>query len=473
MKSRIRFIYPLKPFIPFLLASGLSCAPALAASPPWSQPQSQPSASPTSMPTAAPSGSPSAPPTPTSSALPPGSCAELAELPARLDCLKTRIQRQEAGLVPDVMAFLAASPHLADPPLAWLQALSQPELLKQLVPFLKGQSNPVLRQHLLLLFQYVLTSAPGQLDAITRSQLFDNVRDLLNHPHVPTRLQALDLWLSHRQAESLPQLKQALASPVAPERVLALVHYQRMQAEPALKKNLPGIPAAEFLRWTQQSDQSIAALRTWTFHPLFRSGEAPPATLHAFLGQWLDAGPTDMVKLGENSLLLLLKHEHPAVRAFALGRLAKTGNPAYGPRLEALFEDPDPAVRLRAHDALDLLQKLVPLQYLESLKDAKALPPDTPNRIRSLMRNPETRSKLLEPPYRHLARQPVFLEELWNLLQTSTEPELLFKGLQMLRAAPSNWPLTRLQPLLEPSQDVRVRTSALAAALQRPYSPEL
>ncbi|HEY9839187.1 MAG TPA: HEAT repeat domain-containing protein, partial [Candidatus Obscuribacterales bacterium] len=302
---------------------------------------------------------------------------------------------------------------------------------------------------------------------------FDNVRDLLNHPHVPTRLQALDLWLSHRQAEALPQLKQALASSVAPERVLGLVHYQKMQAEPALKKNLPGIPAAEFLRWTQQSDQSIAVLRTWTFHPLFRSGDAPPATLHAFLGQWLDAGPTDMVKLGENSLLLLLKHEHPAVRAFALGRLAKTGNPAYGPRLEALFEDPDPAVRLRAHDALDLLQKLVPLQYLESLKDAKALPPDTPNRIRSLMRNPETRAKLLEPPYRHLARQPVFLEELWNLLQTSTEPELLFKGLQTLRAAPSNWPLTRLQPLLEPSQDVRVRTSALAAALQRPYSPEL
>lgn len=468
---------------------GTASLPALGqAATPWTQPAAGPLTAPSSRPlspgpypTAVPTSQATADPTaidipvPTASplVLPPGSCAELADLTGRLACLKTRIQRQEADLLPDVMAFLATSPQTADPPLAWLQALSQPPLLKQLAASLKGLTQPVVRQHLLLLFQYTLISHPEMLDAITRAQVFDNIRPWLTHPHVLTRLQALDLWLMHHKAEALPQLNQLLASPLVNERVLGLVHYGRWLADPALKKLLPPIPGQTFLAWTQQPNQSISELKIWTFHGIFRNGATPPDSYHAFLGQWLDASPPDTIKLAENALLLLLRHEHPALRAYALKRLALTGNPAYAARLEALFSDPDPAVRLRAQEALTQLQKMVPLQYLESLKDPNHLPPDTPDRIRSLMRNPETRARLLEPVYKHLARQPVFLEELWTLLQTSTDPVLLRKGLQALQAAPANWSLQRMTPLLEASQDVHVRAAALALMLQRPYTPEL
>lgn len=405
--------------------------------------------------------------------LPPGSCAELADMVGRLACLKTRIARQETGLMPDLLTFLAASPQTAEPPLPWLQALSQPALIKRLVPLLQGQPNPVIRQHLLLLFQYLLLSHAELVDMPTRTAMLSQVKTYLGYPHLPTQLQALDFWLMQQKAvDTLPQLNQLLAGPNLPARALGLVHYARWLTDANLKKRLPPLSPDVFLSWTQQPDVSLAELRTWTFHAIFRSGSA--GSFLSFLGAWLDSSPPDTVKFSENALLLLLRHAEPSLRAYALKRLALTGNPAYASRIEALFDDADPTVRLKAQAALTQLQKLVPLQYLASLKDPNHLPPDAPERIRSLMRNPDTRDKLLDPAvYGHLARQPAYLDELWNLLQTSTDPALLGKGLQMLRAAPSNWPLSKLEPLLEPSQDVKVRAAALGAALQRPFSPEL
>lgn len=404
--------------------------------------------------------------------LSPGSCAELTEAAARLDCLKTRVQRQEKNLLPDVLAFLGTSPQTHQPPLAWLQAFNHPGLLRQLVPTLKNQTNPVIRQHLLLLFQYVLISHPQQLDAATRQALFDQLNPYLGHAHLPTRLQALDIWLTHSPAEALPRLKQMLASPSAPERALALLHLQRLASHPTLKSQLPPVPTQDFLNWTQQADLPLGELRTWTFHPVLRSGDAPQ-TLQAFLGQWLDSSPPDTVKLTENALLLLLKHPQPGLRRYALKRLALTGNPVYAPRLEAAFEDPDASVRLRAQESLTQLQKLIPVQQLESLKDPKRLPPDTAERIRTVMRNPDLRERLLEPAFNHLLRQPAMLEELWSLLETSVDPALQLKALKVLRQAPANWPLSRLNPLLEPSQDVRVRSATVATALQRPYTSDV
>lgn len=409
-------------------------------------------------------------PMPAPSALPAGSCAELSETGARLDCLKTRIQRNETGLLPDLLAFLATNPQSADPQPAWMQALAQPALLRQLPAALKGQTNPVIRQHLLLLLQYVLISKPQLLEPATKTQFLEATRTFLDHAHWPTRLQASDIWLMHRKPEALPQLKALLAGSQV-SRSLGLVHYQRWLSDPALSKQLPPLPAQSFLAWTQEAPEDLGWLKTWTFHPVFRSGEA--GSFQAFLAAWLESSPADTVKLGENSLLFLLRHQHPGLRAFALRRLSQTGNPAYAARIEALFEDPDPDVRLRAKEALDQLQALIPLQYLESLKDPKRLPADAPARIKALMHSPETRGRLLEPAFRHLARHPVMLEELWSLLYSQSDPDLMVKALQTLAEAPATWPLAKLEPLLAPSQDVRVRTAAMATALKRPYSQEV
>jgi hypothetical protein len=404
-------------------------------------------------------------------ALAPGSCAELPEPEARLACLKTRIQRKEAGLLPDVLAFLESGPQTAEPALNWLPVFNQVFLLRQLMPALKAQTDPVLRQHLLLLFQYALLAQPQQLDGPGRQQLFGLLTPYLTHAHLPTRLQAQDIWLTHQK--SLPQLKSLLASSQPLEQVLGLVHYQRMAADPALKKSLPEIPPQAFLGWTQSANLSLLPLKIWTFHKVFHNGTASPQSLYAFLGQWLEANQPDTVKLAENSLLLLLRHEQPEIRQYALKRLGLTGNPAYASRIESLFTDPDPSVRLRAHDALTQLQKRVPVQYLQSLRDPKRLPPDSAERIRAIMRTPELRVRLLDPAYAHLARQPVMLEELWNLLYTSSEPELQIKALQLLRSAPMTWPVDKLSPLLETSQEVRVRSAALGTLLQRPYGREI
>ncbi len=405
--------------------------------------------------------------------LEPGSCSELGDMSAELACLKTRIQRQEKNLLPDVLAFLSRGPQLAQPPLVWLPVFNQPALLKQLVPELKNLSNPMLRQHLLLLFQYVLISYPKQLDAVTRQALFEQLKPYLEHAHLPTRLQTLDILLMHSPAQTLPRLKQMLNGPSASERALALLHLQRLATYPSLKAQLPSVPAQTFLAWTQQADLPLTELKTWTFHPLLRSGAQAPQSLHAFLGQWLEANPVDTVKLAENSLLLLLKHPQPELRRYALKRLALTGNPAFAPRLEAAFDDSDPSVRLRAQEALTQLQRLAPVQLLESLKDPNRLPPDTTERIRTVMQDPDLRLRLIDAAFVHLLRQPAMLEELFNLFETSADPALLFKSLHFLRRGPVNWPLSRLNSLLDPSQDVRIRAAAVATALQRPYTQEV
>lgn len=401
--------------------------------------------------------------------LPPGSCAELADAQARLDCLKTRIQRRETAAVPDLLAFLETSPQTAEPPLDWLPAFAQPWLLKQIPGWLQAQNQPVLRQHLLLLIQAALQS-PG-VDAATTAALLTAARAYVDYPHLLTRLQARDIGLLRPQADAPARLRQLLDSPQPNERALGLVHYGRWLADPQLKKSLPPLPPERFLAWTQQPDQSLAELARWTLHPIFRPLGAA-ASFHGFLGRWLASEKADTVPLGENALLLLLHHPRPELRAYAVGRLALTGNPAYAARLEALFDDPDADVRLKAQAGLTQLQKLVPLQQLASLKDPRHLPPDTAERIRALMRDPNYRAQLLTPAYRHLAAQPVFGEELWTLLQTSRDPRLLLPGLAALDAVPG-WAPSRLAPLLEPGQEVHVRAQALALALKRPYSPAL
>lgn len=405
------------------------------------------------------------------------SCLELLVASERLDCLRQRLPSSDLSLLPDVLAFLSTNPQAESPPLPWLQVLGQPDkthpaaqkaLLKQLAAALAQPQEPVIQQHLLRLFQYLRIAYPQQLDSVSKDQVLQSARRLSSDKNPLTRLLARDLLLMQSTDRAL--LKQTLAGSPA-ERALALLYIQKWQADPKLKPQLPVISAQQFLDWAHQPDLELPELKAWTFHKAFQ--ESPPGSLHDWLGIWLESAQPDTVRLGEQSLILLLKHEQPSLRAYALKRLALSGNPAYAKAIEALLDDSDPAVRLRAHDALAQLHKLSPLQDLALLKDPKKLPADAERRIQSLLRNPEHQAKLLEPAYAHLARLPVFQAELWRLLEQSADLRLQLKVLKALAAAPASWPLSRLNTLLAVGQDVRLRNAALGLALKRPYSPEV
>ncbi|MGV3522861.1 MAG: HEAT repeat domain-containing protein [Candidatus Sericytochromatia bacterium] len=399
-----------------------------------------------------------------------GAC--LAEAPQSTGCLQEALGQTGAARTQALLNYLRSNPQGEELPVAWLQPLMRPELLKSLLPALSDPDIRV-RQHVLLLYRQALALQPPVLSPGERDLILQAARQQLTEDDPVLRVLALDLHLS-QQPEPLGPLKLALASTEAPERALALYHVQNLPPSQLSSASREGLASVkQVLTWLNGPDHSLALLSRWTRYTAFQAeADGQALSLHGFLARWL-AGPGSVPKaLTEPAVLLLLQHPHAAVRRFALQRLARSGESKYQPRLEALLEDPDESVRMSAYEALELLQQQVPKQYLASLKNPARLPSDAEARIKTLMRDPGWQRALLDPAYVHLASLPVYGDELWRLAASHPDEQVVAQTLAQIQRLPATWPVTRLEPLLAPQQAPNLRQQALQMALQRPASSE-
>lgn len=403
-------------------------------------------------------------------------CSEQILLAEQLSCLQNQIQQLPdkpdsakgaiEALMPSMILFLGRSPNMQEPPLPWLKPLSSGKLLKSLAAELSQPHDDIVIQHLLRLFQYVLIMDPKRIEPALQASILKSTRKLSQANHPLTRLLALDLLLYQRQDADSTVFKALMQDVSVNEKMILLLHYQKWQKDPRLAKSLPAIPAQTVLNWVSNPNYPGPELKTWTFHPRFQK---PLPDFSEFMGEWLETAPADTIKFSEGSLKNLLQAPAVALRQYAIKRLALTGNPTYLAIIEPSLMDLDPRVQATARKAMEDLQNLKPLYYLDSLKDPRHLPSDTDQRLAFLFEQSQQFIRLFEPAFRHLHARPEFKRLLWQSLHNGTSADLQLPALKLVK---ETYPVTDIQliePMLARSQDVRVRSAALQILLKQPY----
>lgn len=373
------------------------------------------------------------------------------------NCLQALSQRTPPSVwLPELLTYLSANPGLP-----WYQALRSPQLPTLLMPQLQTADDAI-RQQVLRYFLYQAQLPKAQQAPLTpelKNHLQSELVKLTRHPDPGSQQLSLHLLAKMFPNSSKSFLKNALTDENAATRVLALQDLQR------LEPNKAPLNREQVMQWLQQEPQSLETLQQ-----LLPELKLSENDFHSWLANWMDKQPSTQLPLTETSVEALLQHPQPAVRAFALQRLARTGEMRYQAAIKAAFEDPDTAVRTAAYEALEKLKTNQPLRHLQVLKDLKQLPSDTPERIRQLMDNPQHRASLLGQGYAHLRGLPAYQQGLARLLQSQSDPQILSAVLQQWQGPLS---LETLKPLLATHLPAALRQQALSKVLKLPPSPEI
>lgn len=303
------------------------------------------------------------------------------------------------------------------------------------------------------------------------------VAGFMNHPDLQLRLLALSIWGYKVEGLKDAVLRQALGSPDASERVLALslVSLQNMSGSGEFQTPLL---AEQLLAWLNEPDRELLPPDA-DFLPdaleSLKHGDPEDLGWHGYLAGLLspaDGPPLYQPALTSEQQLVLLRHPHPRVRMAALGLIASGGNPQHADALKALLSDPQPLVRSAAYIALIQLEQSLPHFYLQSLKDPLLVPELAESRLKFIVSDLEHRNDLMDEEYQFLLQEPVHRARLWKLASSAQDEHLQLWLLATLRSEQQDDPSVLL-PLLSQQQTEGVREGALRSLLEYPLTPQM